>query len=109
MNNRAMVRVSGEYALFTRPEHQPDRYSYDLITPSAARGALQAIHWKPEIDYDVRRLYVCKRGGRVDLMRNEVKSRMTKPKPPLTVLSGIDVAGERERVQRNRSFLRHVE
>ena len=43
------VRVSGRYALFTRPEMKVERVSYDVITPSAARGMIEAIYWKPAI------------------------------------------------------------
>jgi CRISPR-associated protein Cas5d len=41
--------VSGDYACFTRPEMKGERVSYDVITPSAARGVLEAIYWKPAI------------------------------------------------------------
>lgn len=41
------VNVWGDYALFTRPELKTERYSYDIITPSAARGILEAIYWHP--------------------------------------------------------------
>ena len=43
------LHISGERACFTRPEMKVERVSYDMITPSAARGILEAIHWKPEI------------------------------------------------------------
>ncbi|MFQ3633329.1 CRISPR-associated protein Cas5, partial [Roseiflexus sp.] len=42
-----IIRVQGRYALFTRPEMKVERVSYDVITPSAARGIIEAIHWKP--------------------------------------------------------------
>ena len=41
------VKVWGDYALFSRPELKVERYSYDVITPSAARGILEAIYWHP--------------------------------------------------------------
>ena len=41
------VRVWGDYALFSRPELKVERYSYDVMTPSAARGILEAIYWHP--------------------------------------------------------------
>jgi len=41
------IRVSGPYALFTRPEMKVERVSYDVITPSAARGIIEAVYWKP--------------------------------------------------------------
>src|SRR5258708_38362756 len=43
------LEVWGEYACFTRPETKAERMSYEAMTPSAARGVLEAIHWKPEI------------------------------------------------------------
>lgn len=43
------LHVWGSHALFTRPELKVERVSYDVMTPSAARGILEAIHWKPAI------------------------------------------------------------
>ena len=43
------LHVWGEYACFTRPEFKAERVSYDVITPSAARGIFEAVHWKPAI------------------------------------------------------------
>uniref|UniRef100_UPI00272D93F7 CRISPR-associated protein Cas5 n=1 Tax=uncultured Desulfovibrio sp. TaxID=167968 RepID=UPI00272D93F7 len=43
------LHVWGEYALFTRPETKSERMSYEVITPSAARGILEALHWMPAI------------------------------------------------------------
>ena len=51
------VEVWGDYALFSRPEMKVERVSYDVITPSAARG-LEAVYWHPEIKYNVRRIFV---------------------------------------------------
>ena len=45
--------VEGDYACFTRPEIKTERYSYDIITPSAARGILEAIYWHPQIKWVV--------------------------------------------------------
>jgi CRISPR-associated protein Cas5d len=42
-------KVWGDYACFTRPEMKVERVSYDIMTPSAARGVLEAIYWKPAI------------------------------------------------------------
>ncbi len=52
------LRVSGDYACFTRPEMKVERVSYDVITPSAARGILEAVHWKPAIRWTVDRIHV---------------------------------------------------
>lgn len=43
------LHVWGQHGLFTRPELKVERFSYDVMTPSAARGILEAVHWKPAI------------------------------------------------------------
>ncbi|AEB11036.1 type I-C CRISPR-associated protein Cas5c [Marinithermus hydrothermalis] len=72
---RVSIRVWGEYALFSRPEFKVERVSYPVITPSAARGVLEAIFWKPEIRYQIRRIGVLKPGRQVAILRNEIASR----------------------------------
>ena len=52
------LHVWGDYACFTRPEMKVERVSYDVITPSAARGILEAVHWKPAIRWVVDRIHV---------------------------------------------------
>ena len=52
--------VCGRNACFTRPEMKVERVSYDVITPSAARGILEAIHWKPSIRWVIDRIHVLK-------------------------------------------------
>ncbi len=52
--------VWGDRALFTRPEMKVERVSYDVITPSAARGIVEAIHWKPAIRWVIDRIQVLK-------------------------------------------------
>ena len=54
------LHVWGEFACFTRPEMKAERVSYDVMTPSAARGVLEAIYWKPEIRWLVDRIHVLK-------------------------------------------------
>lgn len=49
MSYGIILEVCGDYALFSRPEMKVERVSYDVITPSAARGILEAIYWKPQI------------------------------------------------------------
>ena len=53
------VKVWGDYALFTRPETKVERYSYDVMTPSAARGILEAIYWHPGLRWHIDKIYVC--------------------------------------------------
>ena len=47
------LKVWGDYALFTRPELKVERLTYDVMTPSAARGVLEAVHWKPAMRWGV--------------------------------------------------------
>lgn len=66
------VRVWGEFACFTRPELRTERVSYPVITPSAARGVLEAILWKPEMRWRVTQIDVLRRGHFVVVKRNEL-------------------------------------
>src|SRR2546430_3434548 len=77
MSNQSPIRVkvSGEYACFTRPEMKVERVSYDVITPSAARGVLEAIFWKPEFSWQVRQIWVLKAIRHFSILRNEVKNK----------------------------------
>lgn len=69
------VKVWGDFALFTRPEFKVERVSYDVITPSAARGILEAIHWKPAIRWVVDRIRVLRPIRFDTLRRNEVAAK----------------------------------
>lgn len=69
--------VWGERACFTRPEMKVERVSYDVITPSAARGILEAIHWKPAIRWSVDRIQVLKPIRFESLRRNEVGGKLS--------------------------------
>ena len=70
------VEVWGDYALFTRPEMKVERVSYDVITPSAARGLIEAIYWKPAIRWVIDKIYVCNPIEFTNIRRNEVKSKL---------------------------------
>lgn len=67
--------VSGRWALFTRPEMKVERVSYDVMTPSAARGILEAIHWKPSIKWVVDEIHVLKPIRFQSIRRNEVGAK----------------------------------
>jgi CRISPR-associated protein Cas5d len=69
------LRVSGRWALFTRPEMKVERVSYDVITPSAARGVLEAIHWKPSIRWIVEEIHVLNPIRFQSIRRNEVGAK----------------------------------
>ena len=68
------LRVWGEYAAFNRPEMKVERVSYDIITPSAARGILEAIYWKPQIRWVVDRLHVLAPIRFTHVRRNEISA-----------------------------------
>ncbi|PWI57574.1 type I-C CRISPR-associated protein Cas5c [Sulfoacidibacillus thermotolerans] len=69
------LRVWGEYACFTRPEMKVERVSYDVMTPSAARGIFEAIHWKPAIRWVIDRIHVLNPIRFENIRRNEVESK----------------------------------
>lgn len=66
----------GEWACFTRPEMKVERVSYDVMTPSAARGVVEAIYWKPEIRWHVDRITVLNPIQFTSVRRNEVKDKI---------------------------------
>lgn len=77
MSRGVSIKVWGDYALFTRPEMKAERCSYDVITPSAARGILEAIYWHPGMRWIVDRIYVKKPIKFTSVRRNEVKSKVS--------------------------------
>lgn len=72
MSYGVKLLVSGDFACFTRPEMKVERVSYDVMTPSAARGILEAIHWKPAIHWVVDAIHVLKPIRFQSIRRNEV-------------------------------------
>ena len=83
------VKVWGDYALFSRPELKVERYSYDVITPSAARGILEAIYWHPGLRWNIDRIYVKNPICFTSVRRNEVKSKVSASNV-LQVYNGAD-------------------
>ena len=71
------LEVWGDYALFTRPEMKVERVSYDVMTPSAARGLIEAIYWHPGLRWVIDRIYVRTPIRFSSLRRNEVKSTVS--------------------------------
>ena len=69
------IEVWGDRALFTRPELSTERYSYDVITPSAARGLIEAIYWHPGLTYTIDRIHVLNQIAFTSVRRNEIKSK----------------------------------
>lgn len=70
------VRVSGDFALFTRPEAKVERMTYPVMTPSAARGILEAIYWHPQFRWAIEEIHVLRPYQTYSLLRNEVNSKM---------------------------------
>ncbi len=68
------IEVWGDFACFTRPEMKAERVSYDVMTPSAARGIIESIYWHPGIQYHIDKIYVLKPIHFTNIRRNEVKS-----------------------------------
>ena len=95
------LRVWGRNACFTRPEMKVERVSYDVMTPSAARGILEAIHWKPAIRWRVQQIDVLRPIRWESVRRNEVGSVMS----PLA--DGLFVEDQRQ--QRAGLLLRDVD
>lgn len=71
------IRVRGDYALFTRPEMKVERVSYDVITPSAARGLIEAVYWKPAIRWVIDTIHVLNEIKFTNIRRNEVSNKIS--------------------------------
>ncbi len=105
------LRVWGDYACFTRPEMKVERVSYDVMTPSAARGILEAVYWQHAIRWVIDRIHVLKPIRFTNIRRNELGSKL----PYSTVKSAMKggnppaVFIESERQQRAALVLRDVD
>lgn len=75
MSYGVMVELWGDLALFTRPELSVERVTYQVITPSAARGVLESIYWHPGMRYQIDKIYVLNPIQFTNIRRNEVKSK----------------------------------
>lgn len=71
------IRVWGDYALFSRPELKVERCSYDVITPSAARGILDAVYWHPGMKWVIDKIYVKKPIRFTSVRRNEIERKIS--------------------------------
>ena len=112
-DNLVSVRVWGDWACFTRPEMKVERVSYPVITPSAARGILEASFWEPEIYYLIDAIRIVKKGGWFSFRRNEVQRVIsgfqTWMKDPSKVSYIEAGGGARDGTQRNMLALQDVE
>lgn len=106
------VRVWGDYALFSRPEMKVERCTYDVMTPSAARGILEAIYWHPGLRWKIDRIYVKKPIRFTSVRRNEVKSKLSASNA-LSVYNGakkdLYISTKADIVQRASLILKDVE
>ena len=112
MGKGVKVRVWGDLALFSRPEMKVERCSYDMMTPSAARGILEAIYWHPGLRWMIDAIYVRKPIQFTSIRRNEVKSKIS-ANNVLSVMNGGDkplyISTKEDIVQRAAILLRDVE
>ncbi len=99
-NKEFCLEVWGEYGCFTRPEMKVERVSYDVITPSAARGIFESIFWKPAVSWHVRKIEVLNPIKWASLRRNEVDKVMSPQSDGLYI--------EASRQQRAGLFLQDV-
>ncbi|MGV1107745.1 type I-C CRISPR-associated protein Cas5c [Xanthomonas translucens] len=106
------LHIWGERALFTRPEMKVERVSYDIITPSAARGILEAIHWKPAIRWVVDSIQVLKPIRFESIRRNEVAGKLSAASVSKAIKAGrtdtLVSYVEEDRQQRAATILREV-
>lgn len=102
------VRVWGERACFTRPEMKVERVTYPVMTPSAARGVLEAIFWKPEMRWHVEEIAVLKPVRYFSILRNEVKSVAAVRTVQSWARTGSSFDATDDRTQRHTLGLRDV-
>ena len=108
------IRVSGDYALFTRPEMKVERVSYDIITPSAARGIIEAIYWKPAIRWVIDKIHVLNPIEFTNIRRNEVSEKASESEARRRMNGSnepfyLDVSDQRYRQQRAALVLKNVD
>lgn len=101
------VKVWGDLACFTRPDMKVERVSYQVMTPSAARGIMEAIFWKPEFSWQIREITVLKPIKHYSILRNEVNSKISS-NVKKWILEGSNFYAEEDRAQRHTLALRDV-
>lgn len=106
------IRARGPYALFTRPEMKVERVSYDVITPSAARGIIEAVYWKPAIKWVIDKIHVLREFEFTNIRRNEVSEKASTDNA-LQVMKGgqkpLYISAVDNRQQRASMVLRDVD
>ncbi|RJX23319.1 MAG: type I-C CRISPR-associated protein Cas5 [Ammonifex sp.] len=102
------VKVWGPFACFTRPEMKVERVSYPVMTPSAARGVLEAILWKPEFSWQVREIWVLNEIRHFSILRNEVNAKAAVSSAKGWAVRGGGYYADEDRAQRHTLALRDV-
>lgn len=97
------ARIRGPMACFTRPELKVERVSYEVMTPSAARGVLEAVLWKPAIRWRLERIHILAPIRWGQLRRNEVNSKLSERS------DFNNYCADEDRAQRNTLYLRDVD
>src|SRR5258708_10737752 len=112
MSHGIRVLVSGDHACFTRPEMKVERLSYDVMTPSAGRGILEAIDWKPAIRWIVEEIHVLEPIRFQSIRRNEVGAKVpvaaVRKAAKTGDLTGLHLIVEDNRQQRAATVLSKV-
>lgn len=112
MSYGVRLLVEGDFACFTRPEMKVERVSYDVMTPSAARGILEAIHWKPAIRWVVDAIHVMKPVRFHTIRRNEVGHKASAAAIKTAMnrgeIDGLGLLIEEDRQQRAATVLADV-
>jgi CRISPR-associated protein Cas5d len=105
------LRARGPIACFTRPELKVERVSYSVMTPSAARGLLEAVLWKPAMKWHVERIKVLAPIRFMALRRNEVNTKASTPSTEIVTHGGSirSYFADDDRAQRNTVALRDVD
>lgn len=102
------VKVWGDFACFTRPEMKVERVSYPVMPPSAARGILESIFWKPEFSWQVREIWVLNPIRHFSILRNEVMDKVPLSTIQKWAVNGEAFYAEDSRAQRHTLALKDV-
>lgn len=106
-----IIRAKGPLAIFTRPEFKSERFSYPSITPSAARGLIEAVLWKPAIAWHISKIHILSPIKWTSFRRNEVSSKASAPSKSIITNGGPapSLHADRDRAMRNTVALSNVD
>ena len=106
------LRIFGDYACFTRPEMKSERVSYDVPTPSALRGILEAVHWKPALEWRIDAVHIMRPVVFENIRRNELGHKIPASSVRAAMKGGggpLETFIEDDRQQRASLVLKNVE